>query len=549
MRLVNGPVQTSEKGETCRSLARCTALVVAIGFVGNAHHSPLVAGASLEFAGRTWNIKQANAPVGPGPNRFSDSPNDVWSDQQGLHLSIHRTGPFWYSTEVILDESLCYGTYMFQTDSRQDTLNANAVFGAFTWDSHGGSPVPGDPNREIDFEDSRFGRPSDPRNSQVTVQPYTVPGNTQRLTLPDLSLDSALTRFFTWSPGQVEFTTLRGHHSPKHFTPEDVIHQYIYLDDGADHRVPIPYRENFRFNLWLFQSSTPVDDQPVEVLINDFQYLPLPPADHSVLFDFETGDQGWGSFGAITTDSGELPTGGSIGQGRFHVGDFSQPDDGNFGIVDISPPGQDLSGFVGLSVDALLRNAEGQPFFDGEKLLDIIVETPAAEEFFAPKMMMTDEYQTLAVAFDDFQSSLTSLSPTPTDLRDVTIKLVVLNSNGTGTAEFAYDQLTGLMSIDNADFDADLDVDGSDFLVWQRGLTVGSLHSEGDANNNRRVDGADLMFWQNQFGQETSAISNSILAVPEPTTSLSLFLGMVSILALWQKQLSRRVITANFEST
>ena len=146
----------------CVSLAS-TWLLASTTFV------PRAAAESLQFAGRTWNIKQANTPVGPGPNRFSDSPSDVWSDQDGLHLSIHQTGPFWYSTEVILDDSLGYGTYLFQTDSRQDVLDTNAVFGAFTWDPFGGSPIPGDPNREIDFEDSRFGNPLDPTNSQVVV--------------------------------------------------------------------------------------------------------------------------------------------------------------------------------------------------------------------------------------------------------------------------------------------------------------------------------------------------------------------------------------------
>ena len=521
-----------------RFQARCCALVIAIVAFGlSSCWSPSAAAATLGFAGRTWSIKQSSSLVGPGPNRFSDNPNDVWSDQDGLHLSIHKTGPFWYSTEVILDESLGYGTYMFQTDSRQDILNANAVFGAFTWDPFGGSPIPGDPNREIDFEDSRFGNPADLTNSQVVVQPFNVPGNLQRLTLPDLSLDSALTRFFTWSPGKVEFTTLKGHHSPTNFSPADVIHQYTYLDNGADHRVPIPDREAFRMNLWLNGGNDPVGDEPVEVLINDFQYLPLPPANNTVLFDFESGNQGWGSFGTIGTDSGELPIGGSIGQGRFHSGDFSQPDEGNnFGIVDVSPAGQDLSSFLGLSVDALFKDVLGQPAFVGVKELDIIVETPSGEEFFAPKATMTDEYQTFSVAFDDFLSGTTSLPPTATQLSDVAIKLVVFNTNGTGTAELNYDQITGLMAIDNADFDADLGVDGSDFLIWQSGLGNGSLHSEGDANNSLSVDGDDLLLWESQFGTTgASPLATAVSTVPEPASSTVFLLGILGTLMVCWK--------------
>ena len=234
---------------------------------------------TLQFAERAWNVKQASNPVGPGPNRFSSSPNDVWVDDEGLHLTIHKTGSLWYSTEVILNESLGYGTYMFQTTTRQDILNANATFGAFTWDPFGGDTIPNNPNREIDFEDGRWGNPADRTNSQVVVQTYFVTGNLQRVTLPDLSQDAALTRFFTWSPGKVEFYSLRGRQSPTDFPPESVIHHYTYTANSTNHRVPTPGRENFRFNLWLFQSAAPVGDQPVEVVVSDFAYLPLKTGD------------------------------------------------------------------------------------------------------------------------------------------------------------------------------------------------------------------------------------------------------------------------------
>lgn len=251
--------------------------VVSSSFTPPASH--LASAATLQFAGRSWTIKQANSPVGPGPNRFSGSPNDVWSDDAGLHLTIHKTGAYWYSTEVILNESNGYGTYVFQTNSRQDILNPNATFGAFTWDSAGGDTIPDNPNREIDFEDGRWGNAASPTNSQVVVQPYYLNGNLQRITLPNLSEDAALTRFFTWSPGKVEFYSLRGHHSPTDFPAESVIHHYTYVANGTTRRVPTPGAENFRFNLWLFRSTAPVGEAPVEVLVNDFAFLPLKAGD------------------------------------------------------------------------------------------------------------------------------------------------------------------------------------------------------------------------------------------------------------------------------
>jgi len=55
----------------------------------------------------------------------------------------------------------------------------------------------------------------------------------------------------------------------------------------------------------------------------------------------------------------------------------------------------------------------------------------------------------------------------------------------------------------NADFNGDLDVDGADFLAWQRGFgtTSGATLEEGDANVDGAVDEVDLLVWQGQFGQ------------------------------------------------
>jgi hypothetical protein len=94
-------------------------------------------GTNLSFADRNWGVKHSPTPAGPGGNLFSAGSDDVWVDQDGLHLSIQNHGGQWYSTEVVLTESLGYGTYVFQTDSRRDILDVNATFGAFTWDSFG----------------------------------------------------------------------------------------------------------------------------------------------------------------------------------------------------------------------------------------------------------------------------------------------------------------------------------------------------------------------------------------------------------------------------
>ena len=53
-----------------------------------------------------------------------------------------------------------------------------------------------------------------------------------------------------------------------------------------------------------------------------------------------------------------------------------------------------------------------------------------------------------------------------------------------------------------ADFDGDNDVDGTDFLAWQRGFGTisGATKSDGDANGDGAVNGVDLAIWNSAYG-------------------------------------------------
>jgi len=68
----------------------------------------------------------------------------------------------------------------------------------------------------------------------------------------------------------------------------------------------------------------------------------------------------------------------------------------------------------------------------------------------------------------------------------------------------------------DADFDNDGDVDGSDFLRWQRGLGGPGTNATGDADGNGVVNGADLAIWKGSFGNALAATG----AVPEPTSAI-----------------------------
>lgn len=69
-----------------------------------------------------------------------------------------------------------------------------------------------------------------------------------------------------------------------------------------------------------------------------------------------------------------------------------------------------------------------------------------------------------------------------------------------------------------ADFQEDIDVDGSDFLTWQQGFGVGTTKPEGDADFSGTVDGTDLVIWSDEYATDRS-INNSFFNPTGPGPS------------------------------
>lgn len=218
---------------------------------------------TLTFSGRTWTVKRSEALVGPGPNYFSDRPEDVWVDAQGrLHLRITERDGRWVCTEIVTTEALGLGTYSFALASRVDQLDPNVVLGLFTWDG----AAPAHNYREIDIEFSRWGEVAS-ANAQYVVQPWDHAGNRERFAL---TLDDAgSTHHFTWRAAEVLFASYRGLTLPP--DPGAPLATWSYT--GAD--IPPAGAENARINLWLMDGAPPSDAQPVEVIVAAFAFTPV----------------------------------------------------------------------------------------------------------------------------------------------------------------------------------------------------------------------------------------------------------------------------------
>jgi hypothetical protein len=224
-----------------------------------------------EFSGYTWEFRRSNGLEGPGPNRFLDNWRTVWIDDDGdLHLKLWGRLGAWYAAEVVLTESLGYGTYLFETIGEIDNMDPPVILGMFTYDHN-----PDYDHREIDIEYGLFGSSSGP-NAQFVLQPFDRRGNRFQF---EASLDGPyLTHAFRWTPEEIIFVSYHGHHA-QDLTGGDlsaVDDDFVLARWTFNGDVPPPGEEKVHINLWLYGTEAPSRDH--EVVFRSFAFVP-PPSD------------------------------------------------------------------------------------------------------------------------------------------------------------------------------------------------------------------------------------------------------------------------------
>jgi hypothetical protein len=207
---------------------------------------------SVSFAGRTWQVK-AGRRLGPGPNDWSDSKDNVWVDDKGyLHLAVTRADRKCLCAEVVADKSLGYGEYRWVVSGDLPALDRWVVLGLFTYETT---------LREIDFELSRWGDAKKP-NAQFVVQPYTAKDSTYRF---DTATAKLLTASLLWEKGQVRGRCWEGEDTGK-----KPLADWTYTGS----HIPPPGKERARANLWLFDGKPPASGERQEVVLHSFAFQP-----------------------------------------------------------------------------------------------------------------------------------------------------------------------------------------------------------------------------------------------------------------------------------
>lgn len=213
---------------------------------------------TITFSGYTWYVENNEQRCNPGPNYWSNNPQNVWVDGNGwLHLKITYRDGKWYCAELTSTQTFGYGTYAFYLASKVDNLDKNVVLGLFAYkdDAH-----------EVDIEFSKWGVTNN-KNAWYTVQPRPyVQGINQKSFNMQLFGDYS-THYFTWSRRAISFQSFHGHYPIGTQPASNIIQSFTSRSTVSAQGVKA------HINLWLYNGYVPSNGLPVEVVIKSFQYI------------------------------------------------------------------------------------------------------------------------------------------------------------------------------------------------------------------------------------------------------------------------------------
>jgi hypothetical protein len=205
----------------------------------------------LRFSGFDWDVRSQPSDRGGAPNEYD--PGNAWVDDSGrLHLRITKGAKGWRCSEVRLKDSLGYGTYSFTVSDTGD-LQPAAVLGFYTYDQG----APGQNNREMDIEVSRWGDPSNKR-AQYAVQPYYISANVVRFEAPAGKLKHSM----HWVPGRADFQTVE-------VGRNRTVAKYSFTSG-----VPSAGEEVMFIALYAYGKARVPLKQQTEVVVDRFEYIP-----------------------------------------------------------------------------------------------------------------------------------------------------------------------------------------------------------------------------------------------------------------------------------
>lgn len=242
--------------------------------------------------------------------------------------------------------------------------------------------------------------------------------------------------------------------------------------------------------------------------------------------------QDFGMWGGVITFDTKTSTGASR---NWHFGADSLPGSGEVDFISVAM--HELAHVFGFGTSASLEN----------KVSGGLLQGPAATAVYGSSVPMV--FNPSSGRHEHWSVDVTS--PPYADEPDLALgaslrlgrRVLLTPLDYAGLADVGWEVPTQLLGL-HGNADGDGDVDGEDFLAWQRGYGAASGGSAlaGDLSGQGAVDRFDLWLWERYYGSTSNAGGLAAGQVPEPATC---FLTGGVLLAL---ALSRSWIRQNAES-
>jgi hypothetical protein len=275
-----------------RSISICMGLLLAVVLSGcELETMPAPQGRSgdqLNFSGRIWTVKGGTELFGPGPNYFSKDLYSAYVDDRGyLHLNIRKLDDGrWYCSEIISNDVVGYGRYVWVVESDMVNIPNNTVLGLFTWDNN---TFAAQANSEVDIEFSRWGVANDPKTLHMSVQPVWFgpfkPERTRGFQMPAQAATTHTTHEFVWTDSLISWKSWLGSDTaaaPMASWSFNRNNPPRVKEEGGNTSAPIVIpapgpTTNARINLWLVtgQATGPSTGDDYEIVLRSFSYTPF----------------------------------------------------------------------------------------------------------------------------------------------------------------------------------------------------------------------------------------------------------------------------------
>lgn len=251
----------------------------------------LTAQATINFSGFRWNIKVSTTPAAPGNNFFSGSADNVFVDPEGfLHLKISQQSKVWACVELSADTTFGYGDFVFYPATKLDNLDRNVVLSLDLGIQHPTSDT--DPQPDCGVRFTKWGSKSAVNPLVYTVKPTNSKTHlTHFPQFPFVMQGDYSTHVVKWRENHITFVSFHDHGYPTAWQAE----RWRFPAQAKDSAlVPsITAQSKVKIGLWLIPAqinpaiphdqpliNTPANNKPIEVLIKQFEFLPLltPPS-------------------------------------------------------------------------------------------------------------------------------------------------------------------------------------------------------------------------------------------------------------------------------